>query len=509
MAGIYSSILDDIERDPGDRLRRRVSLSTGQKLALAGRELVRSVVAVTSGLRSSSPAAGWPASPPPASWPTPGSRVTLLEKRPFLGGRAYSYTDKASGVEVDNGQHVFLGCCTEYIGFLERLGVRDKAHLQKRFRVPRHRQGLGRERPAQRAACRRRCTCCPSLLRFRSLSPAEKALRRLGAVAASSSRTARSTRSWTTSRSRSGSAPAARREHAIRSLWNLIVLPTLNGDISTRLRRPRADGVPGGLPALPQRRQRRLGEGRPVRAARRRPRASYIESRGGEVRLGDGDLRQWSVDGRARARPTARTRGRRRVRPGAAGEPRSLDARCRRRCATTRSSRGSGGSTRRRSSTCTCGTTGRCWDRSFAAFLNTPRAVGVQQIEALGPGRRRPVPGHLAERRRRVHRHADAPTSSQLFTKEMSRCSRRRAAPSSSARSSSSSGTPRSRRGPASRRLRPAQRTPVANLFLAGDWTATGWPATMESAVRSGRLAAREVLKAAGRPSGREVVGAT
>jgi uncharacterized protein with NAD-binding domain and iron-sulfur cluster len=58
-------------------------------------------------------------------------------------------------------------------------------------------------------------------------------------------------------------------------------------------------------------------------------------------------------------------------------------------------------------------------------------------------------------------------------------------------------------------RLRPPQRTPVGNLFLAGDWTATGWPATMESAVRSGRMAAREVLKAAGRPSGKEVVGAT
>jgi zeta-carotene desaturase len=34
------------------------------------------------------------------------------------------------------------------------------------------------------------------------------------------------------------------------------------------------------------------------------------------------------------------------------------------------------------------------------------------------------------------------------------------------------------------------QRTPVANLFLAGDWTLTGWPSTMESAVRSGNLAA-------------------
>ncbi len=43
MAGIYSSILDDIERDPGVVFKRRVSLSTGQKLALAGRELVRSL----------------------------------------------------------------------------------------------------------------------------------------------------------------------------------------------------------------------------------------------------------------------------------------------------------------------------------------------------------------------------------------------------------------------------------------------------------------------------------
>ena len=43
MAGIYSAILDDIERDPGVVFRRRVSPSTGQKLALAGRELVRSL----------------------------------------------------------------------------------------------------------------------------------------------------------------------------------------------------------------------------------------------------------------------------------------------------------------------------------------------------------------------------------------------------------------------------------------------------------------------------------
>jgi uncharacterized protein with NAD-binding domain and iron-sulfur cluster len=46
-------------------------------------------------------------------------------------------------------------------------------------------------------------------------------------------------------------------------------------------------------------------------------------------------------------------------------------------------------------------------------------------------------------------------------------------------------------------RWRPAQTSPIANLYLAGDWTATGWPATMEGAVRSGYLAAEAILDAA------------
>jgi squalene-associated FAD-dependent desaturase len=49
-------------------------------------------------------------------------------------------------------------------------------------------------------------------------------------------------------------------------------------------------------------------------------------------------------------------------------------------------------------------------------------------------------------------------------------------------------------------RWRPKQETPVRNMFLAGDWTATGWPATMEGAVRSGYLAAEAVLRIAGSP---------
>lgn len=49
--------------------------------------------------------------------------------------------------------------------------------------------------------------------------------------------------------------------------------------------------------------------------------------------------------------------------------------------------------------------------------------------------------------------------------------------------------------------IRPPQQTAVPNLLLAGDWTGTGWPATMESAVRSGYRAAAAILTQLGRPA--------
>ena len=54
---------------------------------------------------------------------------------------------------------------------------------------------------------------------------------------------------------------------------------------------------------------------------------------------------------------------------------------------------------------------------------------------------------------------------------------------------------------PGVERLRPPQRTPIDGLFLAGDWTDTGWPATMEGAVRSGYLAAQGILSVLDRPT--------
>jgi len=55
-----------------------------------------------------------------------GFQVTVFERRPFLGGRASSYQHPGTGEVVDNCQHVLLGCCTNLIDFYVRLGVEDK-----------------------------------------------------------------------------------------------------------------------------------------------------------------------------------------------------------------------------------------------------------------------------------------------------------------------------------------------------------------------------------------------
>ncbi|MEZ6049360.1 MAG: hydroxysqualene dehydroxylase HpnE [Planctomycetaceae bacterium] len=54
---------------------------------------------------------------------------------------------------------------------------------------------------------------------------------------------------------------------------------------------------------------------------------------------------------------------------------------------------------------------------------------------------------------------------------------------------------------PESDQFRSDQQTEIANLYLAGDWTQTGWPATMEGAVRSGYLAAEKILRQYGIPA--------
>src|SRR5262249_62185342 len=63
-----------------------------------------------------------------------GASVRLLEARPRLGGATWS--TEREGLRVDNGQHVFLRCCTAYRALLRRLGVGHLAPIQRRLAIP-------------------------------------------------------------------------------------------------------------------------------------------------------------------------------------------------------------------------------------------------------------------------------------------------------------------------------------------------------------------------------------
>jgi squalene-associated FAD-dependent desaturase len=64
-----------------------------------------------------------------------GNRVIVLEARPRLGGRAASFTDPATGERVDNGQHLLIGGYVETFRFLRRVGAEDHVFLQSRLLV--------------------------------------------------------------------------------------------------------------------------------------------------------------------------------------------------------------------------------------------------------------------------------------------------------------------------------------------------------------------------------------
>ena len=64
-----------------------------------------------------------------------GFRVAVLESKPELGGRAYSFVQEDSGDQVDNGQHVLMGCYHETLDFLERIGSRDKLFFHQDLEI--------------------------------------------------------------------------------------------------------------------------------------------------------------------------------------------------------------------------------------------------------------------------------------------------------------------------------------------------------------------------------------
>jgi hydroxysqualene dehydroxylase len=65
-----------------------------------------------------------------------GARVAVVEARPMAGGRTFATADKVTGDWVDNGQHVLFGCYHDTLAYLDRIGTRRKVRVQSALAVP-------------------------------------------------------------------------------------------------------------------------------------------------------------------------------------------------------------------------------------------------------------------------------------------------------------------------------------------------------------------------------------
>jgi squalene-associated FAD-dependent desaturase len=153
-----------------------------------------------------------------------GCAVTVFEARPKLGGLTHSF--RRGDLNVDNGQHVFLRCCTSYLALLERLDVTDRVRLQSRLDIP-----VCSPRLARPARLRRNGLPAPlhlggSILRYPPLSLADKlrfvrgALALRGVDADDPATDRESFGDWLARHGQSA--------RAVDTMWDLVGLATLN-----------------------------------------------------------------------------------------------------------------------------------------------------------------------------------------------------------------------------------------------------------------------------------------
>jgi squalene-associated FAD-dependent desaturase len=426
-----------------------------------------------------------------------GVGVTLLEARPRLGGATCSFS--RDGLTIDNGQHVFLRCCSAYRGLLARLGMTGSAAIQDRFDIT----VLS---PHSEARLRRTALPGPlqlgrALAGYSMLSAAE---RLKVARAALAMRFVNPAKPGVDSQ-RLGDWLAARGQgtRARRNLWDLFTVSALNiaGDdaslalAATVVRMAllgARDAADIGVPAIP------LGDLHGTAAA------GLLRQLGAEVRLATSavaveqepagrlsvraaagaDREQASVpaDGVVIAVPPGPAA---RLMPAAAGTARWT---------------GLGSSP--------IVNVHVIYDRRvtrlpFAAGVDSPvqwvfdktASAGVKAGQYLAISLSA-ADGYIDVPAARL-REQFVPALAELFPAAREAritdffVTRERQATF--------------RQAPGCGQLRPAAATGLPGLVLAGAWTDTGWPDTMEGAVRSGLNAARELRRGLARPPGREL----
>jgi len=423
-----------------------------------------------------------------------GAAVTLLETHKWLGGATASFV--RDGLTIDTGQHVFLRCCTAYRSFLDRLGVAGATSLQPRMDIPVLAPG---RRPSRlrRGRLPAPLHLGPALARYPFLSTGDKlravraslALRRMDPSDPDLDRFTFG--AWLRERGQS--------DASVRYLWDLFGLPSLNlpadqASLALAAKVFRTgllelnDAADVGVPQVPlselhgaPAHRTLLDLGARVHLGARARRVGVGSDGANGVALDDGEI---PADAVIVAVPWDRVDAL--LPPGVEGGFGRLGA-------------------------SPIVNVHVIYDRPvsslpFAAAVDSPvqwafdrtRPAGLEhgQYLAISLSGAGDVVDDPVERFRDRFLRALAelfPGARQakverfLVTRER---------------------TATFRQAPGTAALRPGPETTVPRLFLAGAWTDTGWPATMEGAVRSGLAAARAALRSLGRTRTRAEVAA-
>jgi squalene-associated FAD-dependent desaturase len=435
-----------------------------------------------------------------------GMRVTLLEGRPRLGGLAFSF--QRDELTVDNGQHVYLRCCSAYRWFLDRIEATALAPLQRRLDVPV--LDAAASRGPRLGRLRRTALPVPlhlarSLATYPHLSLAERAKVGRAALAlrgldpADPVLDGQDFGSWLTRHGQS--------VRAIEALWDLVGVATLNaraGDASLGLAamvfRTGLLSEPGAadigwarvpLGDIHDRLARKALDSAGVRTELR-TRVTSLSRTSQAPRTGnpDTDNGHWTVqvpgeriEADTVVLATPQREAHALLPPGALDAPDRL--------------LGIG--------TAPILNVHVVYDRPvlarpFFAALGSPVQWVFDRTQASGLK----AGQYLALSQSAAQQEIDEPVAKlrARYLPELERLlpaargARVRDFFVTRERTATFAPTP----GVGG--LRPGARTKAPGLYLAGAWTATGWPATMESAVRSGAGAARAALTALGRTSG-------
>ena len=421
-----------------------------------------------------------------------GCGVELIERRPFLGGRAFSFRDPETGAVIDNGQHVLAGACRRLRAFLAEIGSPPDAFArQPRLAIP-ILDGRGRSSSLSASRLPSPLHLLPALLRYRHLPRRDRlhvardvrALSRLGDRAALEDLPLGE---WLAGRSAS--------PEALERFWEPLVTPALNMPVADAnlpltaffLERAIWSGPEGGALWLP-----RLG----LSEAIGEPAGKALEAAGISVRLGERVTALAVESGRVAGVVLS------------GGDALEADA-----VVASLPPRETDGLLPAPSPDRGYSAVGAVpivnaylwYDRpilehAFAGTFGSPLQWVFDRARLLGTTRSGgPCLGiSLSAAAEWIDLPKEEIAGRLDAAVERVFPARRSARLVASAVVKEPRATFRADAGCAGRR--PTTAGPAAGLWLAGDWTATGWPATMEGAVVSGERAAAAALSAFGQP---------